>query len=533
MFRIPTSLPRWLVRNRTGFAFFLVSFAVITGALVPFVEVGEIVYVIPLFLLITLISAALWGYGVGIAAAIVASLCVNFFFTEPQFTFNIEHPTIIAAVAVFFAVAMVGATMLGLIRRQALATQAKGVETQLLLDLSREVTAAATPADALHRICTAATRILGADLCQIITYRDSPSDGLPRGIITGARVRWSVIASFPGKPEDFAETFQSKDEESVAVEALRTRQTLAYNIAAPSRPGSDASPSRAEAVYVPIGSGDSTRGILKIVGTLSAFADETSLAVERARLADEALRAEALEKADEFKSAVLSSVSHDLRSPLTAIKTSVGSLRDHSISLGDEDKEAFLGIIESQTDRLAATVDSLLQMNRLETGTIELKLEAVDSQTLLREVVAQTQNLTAGRQVNVQAPPDLLVRADHALMVQALGNLVENAAKYSTPGGGIRLTAERMAGSVVLSVADEGPGIAREDLPHLFQRFYRGKSTAGVRGTGLGLSIVKSMVELCGGKVTVWSTTSGTTFVITLPVVEEAGNHDRRAHSAR
>jgi signal transduction histidine kinase len=90
-----------------------------------------------------------------------------------------------------------------------------------------------------------------------------------------------------------------------------------------------------------------------------------------------------------------------------------------------------------------------------------------------------------------------------------------------------------MAGSVVLSVADEGPGIAREDLPHLFQRFYRGKSTAGVRGTGLGLSIVKSMVELCGGKVTVWSTTGGTTFVITLPVAEEAGNHNRRAHSAR
>ena len=241
------------------------------------------------------------------------------------------------------------------------------------------------------------------------------------------------------------------------------------------------------------------------------------MAVHRFRLASDASRVQALERADEFKSAILSSVSHDLRSPLTAIKAAVESLRDDGIVWSQHDRASFLETIESQADRLTATVTKLLDMSRLEGRAVRATFEPVEVLPLLGEARAAAAPASAGRTIEIEAPEGLWLRADYHLLLQALGNLIENAARYSNPGGTIRMEGSREGERILLTVADRGPGIPPADLPHIFEKFYRGAKNENSKGTGLGLAIVKAMVELCEGTIEVGSGSGGARFSIDLP----------------
>ena len=221
-----------------------------------------------------------------------------------------------------------------------------------------------------------------------------------------------------------------------------------------------------------------------------------------------------MERADELKTAILSSVSHDLRTPLTAIKAAVESLRDGEIDWSNEDRASFLETIEGQTDRLTATVSDLLEMSRLDGHAVTPSSEAIEVVPLLEEARA---GAVFARQIQVEAPAGLWLRADYHLLLQALGNLLENADRYSAPGSLILLEARAEKATVRIDVADYGPGIPAADLPHIFEKFYRGKQNAEIKGSGLGLAIVKAMVELCSGSVAVSSSGSGTRFTIELP----------------
>jgi two-component system sensor histidine kinase KdpD len=252
---------------------------------------------------------------------------------------------------------------------------------------------------------------------------------------------------------------------------------------------------------------------------IAAFVGETASALERTRLEARARRVESLERSDALKTALLSSVSHDLRSPLTAIKAAVGNLRDPEIEWSDDDRDAFLATIEGQTDRLTQTVTNLLDMTRLEGGAVSIRLEPLDVRSLLDEVADEARRRAPERTVHVESSEVGLVAvtADHSLLLQALINLVDNAIRYSTPGGAITLASEKVGRRVLLRVADSGPGIPESDIAHLFEKFYRGRASASARGSGLGLPIVKSMVELCRGTVSVRSSAKGAVFTIDLP----------------
>jgi two-component system sensor histidine kinase KdpD len=280
--------------------------------------------------------------------------------------------------------------------------------------------------------------------------------------------------------------------------------------------------------FLPFRSADGEAGVIRIFGPLTtprggdvdallrAFADEAGVAIHRARLADQAREADALRRSDEFKSVLLSSVSHDLRSPLTAIKAAVGSMRTQGLEWSDTDRAQLLEAIESQTDRLTHTVGDLLEMSRLEGGAITPALEAVAIRVVFQDATLATRTATESRAVCAEAPEETWARADYGLLLQALTNLIENAAKYSIPGGAIRLRATAGGGRVLIDVTDEGPGIALDDLPHIFERFYRGGVARNVAGSGLGLAIARAMIELCGGRLSVESSPAGSTFRITL-----------------
>jgi two-component system sensor histidine kinase KdpD len=300
-------------------------------------------------------------------------------------------------------------------------------------------------------------------------------------------------------------------------------------------PGRFAQPSRGSA-FVPLKFGDRVIGILRLDGPigetpfrehpehlLEAFASEAALGVQRVELVQAAAHAEALEQADEMKSALMTSISHDLKTPLAGIKTSVSSLLDSTVSWSEEDRRAFLETIDTQSDRLNRVISDILDLNRIESGVLAPTLATVRVRTLLEDVRAETALATAGRRVDVATADELLVEADETMVRQALVNLVENAAKYSTPGGAIRLCASTTDGAVDLAVEDEGPGIDARDLPHIFERFYRAREQSRrVKGSGLGLAIVRGFVQLSGGTVRAESSRAGTRFIIRLPAASAA-----------
>jgi two-component system sensor histidine kinase KdpD len=252
---------------------------------------------------------------------------------------------------------------------------------------------------------------------------------------------------------------------------------------------------------------------------LGAYAGEAALALHRLELARSAGQAEALRQADEVKTAILSSIAHDLKTPLATIKTSISSLLDESVAWSQTNRRSFLESIGDETDRLNKTISALLDLNRLESGAVRpiLRTEALDQ--LVEEAIEQASGALKTRSLVVDVAP-ISVRTDGSLIRHALANLLENAAIHSRLDGEIRVGAMLNDEDVQVTVEDEGPGISREDLPFVFHRFYKSKGRLGAPGgTGLGLAIVKGFVVACGGSVEVESTRYRTRFMIRLPLV--------------
>jgi two-component system sensor histidine kinase KdpD len=202
---------------------------------------------------------------------------------------------------------------------------------------------------------------------------------------------------------------------------------------------------------------------------------------------------------------------------LTAIKAAVSSLRDDSVVWAEADHAAFLETIESQTDRLTATLANLLEMTRIENGLAKVHLEPIEVAPLLAEAAIATSAATRGRQVTTCAEEAIWLRGDYGLLVQALTNLVENAAKYSPARTPITLKGTRQGARIALSVVDAGPGPGAEEAPFVFEKWFRARSVGGATGTGLGLALVKAIAELNGGSVSLDSVAGATTFSILLP----------------
>ncbi|MEO9254745.1 MAG: ATP-binding protein [Tepidiformaceae bacterium] len=495
-------------KTALGLAIVAAVYALLTMAFTTLLDERHLLDVALVYLLVCLVASAYWGYVVGLASAVAAELLVNFFFVPPVNTFDARDFSSGVALLLFLAVATVGASMLSLLRRQVRLAEAGQAEASLLLQLTQEAASAITPRDAMERLCTAMTRALGAKGCAILR-KDA---------------EWSVVASC-GDPS------LSRDEANLAEEALRSGETVRFGGAVRARiPSMPRNRADRSLTFVPFQSPE--HGALKFDGPLAspafgdidrllrAFANEASVADHRARLADEARRVEALQKADELKTALLSSVSHDLRSPLTAIKTSVGSLRDRGIDWGQADRESFLETIESQTDRLTSTVTNLLEMSRIEGGAVRPRIEPIEARPLLEEAVLGGGSALADRAVTVDSPAGLWLRGDYTLLLQALTNLVQNAGRYSTPHEPVCLSARPKEHSVRLSIGDSGPGFPPAEAARIFEKFYRGSRSSNKDGTGLGLAIAKALVETCGGRISVTSSPAGTTFSVELPQSE-------------
>ncbi len=496
--------PAWALRRSSGVIAVAVALTVTTAILAPLLSERHLLAVALLYLLIALIAAAAWGYVVGGIAALAADLIVNFFYIEPVHTLTVQKPVHAVALMLYLAVALVGASMLALLRRQVELATARRAEAEMLLKLTSEL-AHATSRVALERLCAAVAQTLHARGAAILSQ-----DGA-----------WHILATTGDSREVLSRDDQALATEVAASGGIVRTGAAARRVRLPG-PGDTRT-------FVPISNRAGAPAVLRIRGEiaaprlvdidglLTAFGNEAALALERVRLAADARQAEELRRADEFKNVILSSVSHDLRSPLTAIKAAVGSLRSPGTAWNDSDRAAVLATIETEVDRLTATVTGLLEMSRLEGGTVRARIEPLRVRERLDDARSAAQAVGAGRVVTTDIEGDPWVQGDETFLLRVLGNLVENAARYSTPGGSIRLCARASGPRVLISVADEGPGVAPADLPHVFEKFYRGRDASGTaRGSGLGLAIARAMVELCGGSIRVENTGTGAEFTVEL-----------------
>ena len=254
-------------------------------------------------------------------------------------------------------------------------------------------------------------------------------------------------------------------------------------------------------------------------GLLATYANHAALAIERAQLRDQALRAKVLQEVDEWRAALVSSVAHDLRTPLASIKVAVSDLREPAIVLPEEARRDLLETIEEQTDRLTRLVTTVLDLWRLEAGALKPKREPFPVDDLIDEAAALVEGSVAtarlSRAVSADLPP---LEVDPTLIAQALANLLENAARHSPPDAEILVGAQLGRASpdeVEISVSDSGPGVPRDQRDLIFELFHRGAD--GGRA-GLGLAIAKAFVEAHGGRIGVGTALGGgARFVLTVP----------------
>jgi len=253
--------------------------------------------------------------------------------------------------------------------------------------------------------------------------------------------------------------------------------------------------------------------------TLDAFANQIALAIERARLAEQAHQAEMLEITEKLQTALLNSISHDLRTPLVSITGALSSLANDQISLDVSARRSLIETASEEADRLNRLVGNLLDMTRLESGAMRVKRAACDLQDLIGTSLEEVSSRLGDRSIVLDVPDDLpLVSMDFVLIERVLVNVIDNALKYSPPGSPIEIHAHMAGAFVEITVADRGVGVPPEDLTRIFDKFYRVQRPENVNGTGLGLAIGKGIVDAHGGFISAENRPGGGTIItIALP----------------
>jgi two-component system sensor histidine kinase KdpD len=258
---------------------------------------------------------------------------------------------------------------------------------------------------------------------------------------------------------------------------------------------------------------------------LDALLDQTALAIERSKLVEQVDEAQVVAEADKLRVAMLTSLSHDLRTPLASILGSATALLADGDLYDARQTKEFLQTIREEAERLDRFVGNLLDMSRLEAGALGVKPEALDVIDLVGASTKRMSRRLANHKLMLAMPANLpLVKADPVLTEQALVNLLDNAVKYAPTHSTIRIGAEVLENKIKITVEDEGPGVPAEALPHIFHKFYRAKaSDRRIAGTGLGLAVARGFVEAFGGTLDAAnrSDRSGAVMTIALPIASQ------------
>ncbi len=436
-----------------------------------------------LFLAAVVAAAMLGGLSVALYTAVLSYLAWDLLFMPPIGQINIEDPRDAVALVVFTGVAASTGLLASRVRREAQAAQGRIESLRRISAFSRRLGEPATEPDLLGEVAKLASDMVSPAIVLIAEGEDL-----------------NIRAAEPASVDTMDEGSWAAARWSCA----RQEQTGRGTATLPS----------AAWRFMPLRYARHGFGVLGVrpagaldqplAQTLLALADQAGAALERVRLTAAAARTEAQAETQRLRTALLNSLSHDLRTPLTGIRGAAGSLRTSWDTLPADARADLLASIELDIVRMTRFLANITDMTRLETGEIVPLLETVDLAEAATSAGARVPGLGS---LLLDVPPGLPgVRADPALLEQVLVNLFENAAKYGPPGGPVTVAGRSTGEQVIISVSDEGPGISASDLPHIFDSFYRARlGDRTVPGTGLGLAIAHGLTEAMGGTIAAFS----------------------------
>jgi len=471
-----------------GYAWAVVGFAVACLVAWAFQDIGlaEANKAI-LFLLAIVLIAARFGLGPGVLATVLGVLAFDFFFVPPYGTFAVADTQFVITFAVMLVVALIISSLAARLRRQVQTARARERRLEALYRLSRELSAVS----GAHRLASAAQREVSSIFGTEVTVYLPGEEGRLELIVSSSRT--VAVGS---------------REQAVATWAFDHGQ-LAGN-------GTDTLPDSA-ALHVPMLTPRGTAGILSVDQPkgdpllspenrqlLETLSTQIGTAIERDRLAEETQRALLQIEKERMRSSLLSSVSHDLRTPLAVIAGASSALLELGDAADVARRTSLLEEVVEESNRLARLVDNLLSMTRLDAGAIEVEKQWFPLEDVIGSALGRVRKEVSGRTINKNLALDLPpIPLDGVLIEQVLVNLLENALRYSGGGSPIDISARVEDDGVVISVGDRGPGLAQGEEERVFEKLFRGSAsaTSGGRGAGLGLAIARAIVRAHGGRI--------------------------------
>jgi len=438
------------------------------------------------FLLTVLIVSTVWGLRVSVFMAVVATLTFNFYFLPPVGTFTIADPQNWVALFAFLVTAVIASQLSARARREALNANERRHDVERLYSFSQKL-------------------LTSDNVVELLNL-------LPRYIVDAFGVKAAAI-SLPDRGDVYRSTPDIGSLDSHDLQLVCSR-------------GEPRIDSQRQLAFMPLRMGLRTVGSLGVSGsqlsrqTLDAMSSLIAIAIERVRAVENLSRTEAARESEQLRSVLLDSVTHEFRTPLTAIKASVTSLLSGS-ELAPEQKRELLTVINEESDRLNRLVGEAAEMAQLDANKVELKLGPHSIREALDAAIEGSRNILGTHPIEIRLPGDLpKVRMDEARIKEVLMQLLENAAKYSPADAPIQITGEVRNRQLMTSVSDRGAGIDDFEQALIFDKFYRGRNQRmTVQGTGMGLAIAKAIIEAHHGTIGVTSQLGhGSVFYFTLPV---------------
>ena len=510
-------LARWL---HLGGASYLAAVVAVVGASAAMLSVRprlDSLDVALVYLLLSFVVALLYGSRPAALAAILSFVAYNVLFLEPYYSLRIARPHDLFTLLVFLAIATTTGQLVARVRTRAEIAERERRHAQMMYELITGLIGDVDLPRTLHAIVERVVSVFGAAGSRILLLDDDGS------LVVRAAYGLDERASHIDRQEQAVAAWVVQHG---ALAGLGSRRVRLVGGTGRSSRGEDV-------IFLPIATPAQTIGVLEVRGhsgdrfsdedkrLLTGFTSRAALALDRARLTAESTRAAALAKSDELKSALLASVSHDLRTPLAVIKASATAMLDRSVAWPDAARDDFLSAIDEETDRLTRMVENLLDLSRIEGGVLRPDKGWHDLGELVGDVVRRAAPRAAeqGHALVVAPLPQLpSLCFDHVEIAQVLINLVENALTHTPAGTRVVISAEEVPGAVEVAVRDDGPGIDAQDLPHVFETFYRSERRRSAPGSGIGLATAKGLVEAHGGRIRAESAPgAGAAFAFTIP----------------
>lgn len=458
--------------------------------------------IVMLYLLAVVVIALRFGNRAAILASVGSIIAFNYFFVEPRYTLHVAEAQYLLTFSGLFIVGLVIANLAARARQQTEAAERREQQTAALYAFSRELSAAVNLDETIRSVSHHIQQTLEAEIGVFLAQKNNLSAAsLTEHFQLNAR-EWETIqwVHLHGKA------------------AGRNEMHYPYNIG----------------YYLPLQTAHEL-GVLGIQSStvltdeqqqlVLAYAAQAALAIDASLLAEQAQQAQLLKEKEKLQSALLNSISHDLRTPLVSITGALSSLREDVGVLNMDDRRDLLDGAYDEAKRLNRLVGNLLEMSRLQSGALRLKREPYDVQEIIGVARTQIQERSKKRPINVQIANDVpLVSVDLVLFAQVMVNLLDNALKYSPDNSPIEITAEAADNDTVcIKVCDRGIGIPEADLPNIFEKFYRSSNIGGRGGTGLGLSICDGIIEAHNGTIKIENRNGGGACVtVIVPAVKLA-----------